>query len=195
MYYYIKGSLAHTAENFAVLDCHGVGYKIYTSQETLKALPELGTEVLLYTYLHVREDIQDLYGFFTTEEQGLFLQLLSVSGVGPKAALSILSVAPAASLVLAVITNQVKVITKAAGVGPKLAQRIILELRDKMKSIDALPENAAPILSESTAHSEAVSALMVLGYSAQDAERATAGLSADMSTEDTVREALKKLMR
>ena len=194
MYYYIKGILVQTAVNFAVLDCHGVGYKIYTSAETLRSLPNAGSEVLLYTYLYVREDTQDLYGFFTPEEQGLFLELLSVSGVGPKAALSILSVTTPASFALAVITNQIKVITKASGVGPKLAQRIILELRDKMKNVEILTGDA-PEIADSAAHSEAVSALIVLGYSAQAAENAVSGISGEQKTEDIVREALKKLMK
>ena len=149
---------------------------------------------MLYTYLYVREDTQDLYGFFTSEEHGLFLELLSVSGVGPKAALSILSVVTPASFALAVITNQVKVITKASGVGPKLAQRIILELRDKMKNVE-IPTEDAPEIADSAAHSEAVSALIVLGYSAQDAERAVSGISGELKTEDIVRKALKNLMK
>ena len=194
MYYYIKGKLVLRQESFVVLDCGGVGYKLYTSETTKNALKE-GTDATLYTYLHVREDVFDLYGFFSHDELNMFLQLLSVSGVGPKAALAILSVMTPNTVALAVITNDAKALTKAAGVGAKMAQRIILELKDKLKKAEILPENIAEEVSINDTQSEAVSALMVLGYSQSDAKSAVAKTDASLPTEEIVKLALKKLMR
>ncbi|MDD6735957.1 MAG: Holliday junction branch migration protein RuvA [Clostridiales bacterium] len=194
MYYYIKGKLVLRQESFVVLDCGGVGYKLYTSETTKNALKE-GADATLYTYLHVREDVFDLYGFFSHDELNMFLQLLSVSGVGPKAALAILSVMTPNAVALAVITNDAKALTKAAGVGAKMAQRIILELKDKLKKAEILPENIAEEVSINDTQSEAVSALMVLGYSQSDAKSAVAKTDASLPTEEIVKLALKKLMR
>ena len=194
MYYYIKGKLVLRQESFVVLDCGGVGYKLYTSETTKNALKE-GADATLYTYLHVREDVFDLYGFFSHDELNMFLQLLSVSGVGPKAALAILSVMTPNTVALAVITNDAKALTKAAGVGAKMAQRIILELKDKLKKAEILPENIAEEVSINDTQSEAVSALMVLGYSQSDAKSAVAKTDASLPTEEIVKLALKKLMR
>lgn len=197
MYYYIRGKLAKKDENFVVVDANGVGYKIFTSAYDINKAGEAGSEITMYTYLHVREDIMDLYGFITIEEKNMFICLISVSGVGPKAALAILSVATPASFAAAVITNDVKAITKAAGVGPKLAQRVILELRDKIKKeqlgIDISAEE--DIGGEDTvgAAGEAVSALVVLGYALNDAKRAVAKTDMTKKTEEIVKQALKKL--
>ena len=142
----------------------------------------------------MREDTQDLYGFPTNEELSMFLNLISVSGVGPKAALAILSVATPQELALAIIQKNVKIITKAAGVGPKLAERVILELKNKIKNIDALPEEfAEEVVSDSG--SEAVEALVSLGYSEQEAKKAIGLLDGSLSVEETIKEALKKLMK
>ncbi|MBE7045036.1 MAG: Holliday junction branch migration protein RuvA [Ruminococcaceae bacterium] len=197
MYYYIKGIFIQKYENFIVVEAGGIGYRIYTPASVLDNLPPQGKEVRLFTHFHVREDTQDLYGFLTEEEKNLFLQLLSVSGVGPKVALAILSVNTTASFAMAVITNDVKTITKAPGVGPKVAQRIILELRDKMKTVDAAPdqETAQVLLQNENERSEAVSALIVLGYPASEAKKTVASLPQDLGTEDLIREALKKLMK
>lgn len=197
MYYYIKGIFIQKYENFIVVEAGGIGYRIYTPASVLDNLPPQGKEVCLFTHFHVREDTQDLYGFLTEEEKNLFLQLLSVSGVGPKVALAILSVNTTASFAMAVITNDVKTITKAPGVGPKVAQRIILELRDKMKTVDAAPdqETAQVLLQNENERSEAVSALIVLGYPASEAKKTVASLPQDLGTEDLIREALKKLMK
>lgn len=195
MFYYIKGTLALKGENFAVVDAGGVGYKIYTSANALGKLGEAGRTVQLFTHLYVKEDIQDLYGFPTNEELSMFLQLISVSGVGPKAALSILSVTTPERFALAVMSNDKKTITQAAGVGPKLAERVILELRDKIKTSDALPRDIAQTDFDAGAVSEAVSALTVLGYSPEEAAKAVTGLDDSLSLEDMVREALKKLMK
>lgn len=196
MFYYIKGNLALKGENFAVIETGGVGYKIYTSSSSLEILGAIGTDTVMYTHLYVREDIMDIYGFSTQEELTMFLHLISVSGVGPKAALSILSVATPAKFAIAVITGDTKIITKAQGVGPKLAQRVILELKDKIKNEDAAGDLGGFDDAEYTdTLSEAVSALMVLGYAQNDAQRAAARLDASMPVEQLVKEALKQLMK
>ena len=195
MYYFIKGRYVTRGENFAVVENNGIGYKIHTSESVLSKLLNTIGDVTLYTYLNVREDAMDLYGFLTNEELSMFLNLLSVSGVGPKAALAVMSVTTPERFALAVITNDVKTITKAAGVGPKLAQRVILELKDKLKSTQI---DAGAVGSDeedlTDARSEAVSALAVLGYSVAEARRTVASLS-DMSVEELVKEALKRLMK
>ena len=177
MYYYIKGTLVQKNDNYIVVDANGVGYMIYTSLNSMQNTGEIGKKITIYTYLHVREDVMDLFGFTTIEEKNMFMQLISVSGVGPKAALSILSVTTPAKFAVAVITNDVKTITKASGVGPKMAQRVILELKDKMKTDELeidLEDESDDILSDN--RSEAISALVVLGYSSNDAQKALAGL-------------------
>ena len=195
MYYYIKGILALKGENFAVVDAGGVGYKIFTSANVLATLGAPGSTIQLFTHLHIKEDAHDLFGFPTNEELGLFLQLLSVSGVGPKAALAILSVNTPERFALAVLTGDKKAITPAAGVGPKLAERIILELKDKMKGMDSLPSGVSEVDFDAGAVSEAISALSVLGYSHEEAARAVSDLDESLPLEDLVREALKKLMK
>lgn len=195
MYYYIKGELVLRKDSFAVIDNGGVGYKLYASAKTLDSFRE-GDRVTLYTYLNVHEDVFDLYGFATEDEHSMFLNLLSVSGVGPKAALAVLSVATPKELALAVITKNAKLLTQASGVGAKMAQRIILELADKLKNSEILPDGEAAEKPISTsAQSEAVSALIVLGYSQNEAKSAVSGIDATLKTEEIVRLALAKLMR
>ena len=195
MYYYIKGELALTKENFAVIDCGGVGYKLYASQKTLESF-RVGDKVTMYTYLNVHEDVFDLYGFADEDEHTMFLHLLSVSGVGPKAAISVLSAVTPKELALAVITKDAKILTKAQGVGAKMAQRIILELADKLKNSEILPAEAMAEEAVSTnSQSEAVSALIVLGYSQNDAKNAVSGIDGTLTTEEIVKRALIKLMR
>ena len=196
MYYYLKGELVLKQDNFAVVDIGGVGYKIYTSQLSQEAVA-LGNEVMFYTYVYVREDILDIYGFVSKDELSMFLHLLSVSGVGPKAALAILSVVTPNQLVLAVMTNDAKTLTKASGVGAKMAQRVILELKDKLKNAEIVPEEivsggAEAIMDNSAL--EAVSALTVLGYSQNEAKNAVAKIDPTLSTEEIVKQALMKLM-
>lgn len=196
MYYYLKGELVLKQDNFAVVDIGGVGYKIYTSQLSQEAAA-LGNEVMFYTYVYVREDILDIYGFVSKDELSMFLHLLSVSGVGPKAALAILSVVTPNQLVLAVMTNDAKTLTKASGVGAKMAQRVILELKDKLKNAEIVPEEivsggAEAIMDNSAL--EAVSALTVLGYSQNEAKNAVAKIDLTLSTEEIVKQALMKLM-
>lgn len=177
-----------------VVDANGVGYMIYTSLASLENAGEIGNEITVYTYLHVREDVMDLFGFTALEEKNLFMQLISVSGVGPKAALAILSVTTPAKFAAAVITNDVKAITKAAGVGPKMAQRVILELKDKVKT-DNLPlDNDEPEYIESDSAGEAVSALVVLGYSVSDAQKTVSGIDPKLGVEEIIKRALSKLL-
>lgn len=194
MYYYIKGELILKDAGFVVVDNNGIGYKIFTSGYTMANLSE--KIVTLYTYLHVREDVFDLYGFSTNEELSMFLNLISVSGVGPKAALSILSVMSPMSLAAAIITGDAKALTKANGVGAKMAQRVILELKDKLKNADIIPDSLTKEeVINSGSPEEAVSALMVLGYSQNDAKRAVASVDQSLSTEEIITLALKKIMK
>ena len=195
MYYYIKGTLVQKNDNYIVVDANGVGYMIYTSLNSMKNTGEVGKKITIYTYLHVREDVMDLFGFTTIEEKNMFMHLISVSGVGPKAALSILSVTTPAKFALAVITNDVKTITKASGVGPKMAQRVILELKDKMKTDELeidLEDESDDILSDN--RSEAISALVVLGYSSNDAQKAVKGIDGTLSVEEIIKKALAGLL-
>lgn len=196
MFYYLKGELVLKQENFAVLDIGGVGYKIYTSQVSLDSVTP-GSDVTFYTYVYVREDILDIYGFTTNDELTMFNHLLSVSGVGPKAALAILSVVTPSQLVLAILTDDAKTLTKAAGVGAKVAQRVILELKSKLKNTEIVPDEiigASVDISTGDNALEAVSALTVLGYSQQEAKKAVAKVDASLSTEEIIKQALLKLM-
>ena len=131
MFYYVEGKVALIEQSLCVIDCAGVGYACHTSQNTISQV-KMGETARLYTYLYVREDIFDLYGFADAEELNCFKMLIGVSGVGPKAALAILSVAPPSRLALSIITGEEKLLTQAPGIGKKTAQRIVLELRDKM---------------------------------------------------------------
>lgn len=196
MYYYIKGKLALRGENYIVIDAHGVGYMIYTSLNTIQNVGVQGSEVTVYTYLNVREDAHELYGFATLEEKTLFMQLLSVSGVGAKVALSVLSVLTPAAFAQAVIFDDIKAITKAPGVGPKVAKRIVLELKDKIKKADIEAGGKAESINEagSDSRSEAISALLVLGYSITDAQSAVAGVDASLTVEEIIKQALVRLM-
>ena len=207
MFYYINGSLAHLESNLAVLDVGGVGYKLTISGTTYDAMPPRSYSnpptVKLFTYLAVREDDMELFGFATQTELASFKMLISVSGVGPKAAMSILSLLTPEKFALAVCTDDRKTIAKANGIGPKTAARIILELKDKMmkESGGALPEpgdtpaaaSAAPSRSKL---SEAVDALVVLGYSRAEAMNVLKDVdTAALELEEIIRVSLKKLMK
>ncbi len=191
MYDYIKGKLARKAENYAVVEANGVGYKILTTQSSLANVKE--GEVTFYTYLYVREDIFDLYGFSTTEERSAFELLISVSGVGPKAAVAILSVVTASELAIAIVTNQPKTITAAQGVGNKMAQKIILELKDKIKNQDikASSYSAAPVAEED----DTINALVALGYNQAEIITALRDVPADFTVEEKIKYGLKNLMK
>ena len=201
MFYYVDGTVSVLQTGLAVIDCCGVGYACHASQNTISRL-KIGTKARLLTYLNVREGIFELYGFIDEEEMSCFEMMIGVSGVGPKAALSILSVAPPDRLALSIITGDEKMLTQAPGIGKKIAQRIVLELRDKMskeqlESASAASPVAAADLSGGVNHTqEAVAALMVLGYTQAEALHAmkqidTAGMEAD----EIIRQCLKKLVK
>ena len=197
MYYSITGK-AMLKENFAVIYAGGVGYRIYTSNTTMSKITN-NEEVTLYTYLNVKEDLMQLFGFITEEELNTFKMLIGVSGVGPKMALSILSVLLPTEFAMSVITQDAKAITRAHGVGKKLAEKIIVELKDKLKGVELsdVAEESGKNMSYSQDNniiSEAINALMVLGYSSIEAKRAVLA-SADEadSLEDVVKKALKRV--
>ncbi len=207
MFYYISGNLTHLETGFAVLDVGGVGYKLTISGTTYDAMPPRAynnpPQVKLYTYLAVREDDIELFGFATQTELASFKMLITVSGVGPKAAMAVLSFLTPEKFALAVCTDDKKTIAKANGIGPKTAARIILELKDKMlkESGGELPSGgAAPIAVQPSGGrgklSEAVDALIVLGYSRAEAMSALKDVDlATMELEEIIRVALKKLMK
>lgn len=202
MFYYVQGKVALVEQSLCVIDCAGVGYACHTSQNTISQV-KMGETARLYTYLYVREDIFDLYGFADAEELNCFKQLIGVSGVGPKAALAILSVAPPSQLALSIITGEEKLLTQAPGIGKKIAQRIVLELRDKMskEQLESAKGGAVSLELPATGDAqvnhtqEAIAALMVLGYAQSEALQALKGL--DLSeypdAESIIRVCLKRL--
>ncbi len=199
MFYYVSGTVAHKAPYLAVIDCGGVGYACRTTAYTLSGL-NTGEKGKLYTYLNVREDAMELYGFSTEQEKSCFEMLLGVSGVGPKAALSILSAAAPERLALSIITGDEKALTAAPGVGKKIAQRIILELKDKLAKEQAAAGGeqyggGAAVIPENKA-SEASAALAVLGYGQADIAAALCGIDMESLTlEQVIKQALKKMMK
>lgn len=207
MFYYISGKLALATPSFAVIDAGGVGYKLTISENTYNSLPPRHTvdnpQAKLYTYMAVREDGIELFGFASETELSSFKMLLSVSGVGPKAAISILSLLTPERFALAVCTEDRKTISKAVGIGPKTAARIILELKDKLLKETDLNEAANASIESVTAPktnsgklSEAQDALMVLGYSRSEALSALKNI--DTQTDDLetiIKKALKQLMK
>lgn len=196
MYYSLTGKLLTMQTGFAVIDCGGVGYKCLTTLTTLSCLPPVGESVTLYTHLNVREDALDLYGFYTLEELEAFRRLIGVSGVGPKSALALLSDMTPDKLSLSIVSGDVKTLTRAPGIGPKAAQRIILELKDKIDS-QSLSSGMATVASQlqedASAMSEAVAALCALGYSQTQAAQALAGLSPELAVDELIRHGLKKI--
>ena len=201
MFYYIKGTVAHIEPHLAVLDCGGVGYACRTTTYTLSQIKK-GDQAKLFTYLSVREDAMDLYGFASQEELKLFRQLISVSGVGPKAALGILSSTSPANLAMSIITGDEKALTAAQGVGKRIAQRVILELKDKLakgQAISSSGENisvpAMTIIPQNKL-SEASAALAVLGYSQAEINVALKGVDIDgQPLEQIIRMALKNMVK
>ena len=196
MIYNVRGTLTYTDINYAVVECGGVGFKCFVSMTTLKELPSLGKETNLYTYLAVREDAMDLFGFATQQELDAFKLLITVSGVGPKAAMAVLSVLPPDRLSIAVSSGDVKSIQSAQGVGKKTAERIVLELKDKMLGI--APSNAAAVQSVQAVASnsdaqEAVEVLVSLGFNQSDAATVVGAMDKGLSVDDMIRKGLKQL--
>ncbi len=188
----ITGTVEYVDENSAVIDTGGVGYRAYMSPANLSRI-SAGQQVKIHTFLRVAEGIMDLYGFLTREELSMFKLIISVSGAGPKAGLAVLSVMTPAQLALSVVTDDYKSITKAQGVGPKLAQKIVLELKDKMKNNDLVGGAVSESIDfavPSSSGNDAVEALMVLGYSQGEAMRAVASAGEGLSTEEAIKKAL-----
>ena len=199
MFYYLSGTVGHVEPYLAVIDCGGVGYACRTTTYTLSTLKK-GEKAKLYTHLNVREDAMELYGFSTQEERNLFELLISVSGVGPKAALSILSASAPANLALSIITGDEKALTCAPGIGKKIAQRVILELKDKLAKgqteFSAGGVAGAPVaVIPDNKLSEASAALAVLGYSQGEINVALKGADLEQPLEEVIRQALKKMVK
>ena len=199
MYAYIKGSLEDKASNYVVIEAMGIGYKIFMGETAIDGIGNIGDNVKVYTHYHVREDDISLYGFKTNEELRMFELLISVSGVGAKSALTILSNIEPSSFALAVITNDVNKIKSLPGIGPKGAQRIILELKDKIETDEAVSTEGSIDIKNISANNEnvneAISALQVLGYSKKEIEKALEKADANMSIEDLIKYALKNLSK
>ena len=198
MFYSLTGKLIHTEAYLAVVECGGVGYRCMTSLTTLSCLPPAGERVTLYTHLNVREDALDLFGFYSMNELDAFKKLIGVSGVGPKSALAILSDMTPDRLALCIASGDAKSLTRAPGVGVKLAQRLILELKDKISKAElasGVGEAAVQIGADGSGMNEAAAALCTLGYSQSQAAEARAGLAADLPVDELIRQALKKVAR
>ena len=197
MYAYIKGSLEVKTRGYIVIDVNGIGYKIFMSETAIAELGEIGQVVKVHTYLKVKEDEMSLYGFNTNEELRMFELLLSVSGIGAKSAINILSNITPSSFALAVITNDVAKIKALPGIGPKGAQRIILELKDKLnkqQDIEEVEKKAEKVM-DTQKYNEAISALQVLGYSKKEIEKALQGINEELTVEEIIKLGLKNLAR
>ncbi len=201
MLYSVKGELIHVEPKMAVVCCGGVGFRLQITMNTARQLPSIGGETMLYTYMNVREDAIELFGFADQGELNCFKMLTGISGVGPKVGLSILSELTPERVALAVASGDYKSLTKASGVGPKLAQRIVLELKDKVggnlttTASAGMDMPAAVAVSASSNATQAVEALTVLGFTAGEASAAVGKLDSAQPVEVLVRDALKMLAR
>ena len=198
MFAYIKGSLEEKGTNYVVVENGNIGYKIFMSNMSINEIGELGTNVNVYTHYYVREDNISLYGFLSHEELKMFELLLSVSGIGAKSAIAMLSNITPAGFAVAIISNNVALLKKIPGIGPKTAQRIILELQDKLKAEQELTkeekQEEIKIVNNSENVEEAMQALQILGYNKKEIEKAIQKMHIDeMSTEDIIKNALKLL--
>lgn len=200
MFYSLTGKIVYTDYTRIAVSCSGIAFDVTTSVNSLMKLGNVGDTATVYTHLAVREDGAELFGFADQEELSYFRMLISVSGVGPKAAVAILSVLTPEMLALSITAGDVKSITRAQGVGPKIAQRIIIELKDKVSKL--VPERintgkiatAAQILRNADSE-EAVNALMALGYTHSEAASAVSGIDASAGVEEIVKQALRNLAR
>lgn len=196
MFAYIDGKIADKANNYVVIDNGGIGYKIYMSPTTIEKLPDIGESKKVYTYYYVREDNISLYGFLSNEELRMFELLLSVSGIGAKSAVQILASITPSEFALAVISNDVSKIVKIPGIGNKTAARIILELKDKLKTESAISKNekVEQAINEDDKDNEAITALQVLGYTRKEIEKALEHVdTSNASVEEIIRKALSIL--
>jgi Holliday junction DNA helicase RuvA len=201
MYSYIRGELVEIGEDLAVVEAGGIGYNLRIPGKMTDHLPPVGELVKIYTYLYVREDAMLLYGFLTKDDLNVFKMLLGVSGIGPKGALSILSAMSCDDLRFAILSDDVKTISQANGIGKKTAQRLIIELKDKLSLEDAFEqkfanEAAVSVSTSSTAKDDAVMALNALGYSAAEALAAVrkVEITEEMDSDDVLKAALKHLL-
>lgn len=201
MFAYIKGTVEEKGNNYVVLDCNDIGYKIFMSNIAINEIGELGTKVKVHTYYYVREDNISLYGFVTKEELRMFELLLSVSGIGAKSAISMLSNITPSSFAFAVISNDVAKLKKIPGIGPKSAQRIILELQDKLKAEQKEfeadnPQIKPEKLSDDDSIKEAKDALQILGYTKKEIDKAFEKIAnTDVSVEELIKKGLVLLAR
>lgn len=199
MFAYIKGVLVENGNGYVVVEANGIGYKIFMSNIGAAALGEEGSVVKVHTHYHVREDDISLYGFATKEELKMFELLIGVSGVGAKSAISMLSAISPSDFALAIISNNVNALKKVPGIGAKTAQRIILELQDKLKNENMVVESENEVISVvkiTPEMEEAFSALQILGYTRRDIEKAFEGTDASgMKLEDVIKLGLKLLSK
>lgn len=198
MIYNVKGVLTYTEPTFAVVECGGVGFKCFVSMNTLQQLTSIGTEVNLFTYMSVREDAMDLFGFYSQDELQAFKLLITVSGVGPKAAVAILSVLTPDRLSVAVSSGDIKSIQAAQGVGKKTAERVVLELKDKMVGLGSVSSSVVADIQSVSANSnaqEAVEVLVSLGFNQSDATTVVGAMDKTLSVDDMIRIGLKQLSK
>ncbi len=199
MFAYIKGSLEIKANNYVIIDVSGIGYKIFMAGSNIDKIGDIGNNVKVYTHYYVREDNISLYGFLTDEELRMFELLISVSGIGAKSAIAMLSEITPTDFALSVISNDVTKLTKIQGIGAKTAQRIILELKDKLKTEQAIEKQDTKIqkvIAEETNYEEAISALQILGYNKKEIEKTLEKLDlTGLLVEDIIRKALGVLGR
>lgn len=195
---YIKGVLAHRGESYIILETGGIGYQIFVSTEVLSKMPGLGQEIKIFTHMSVKDDGISLFGFYSKEEQALFLKLLTVGGIGPKGALGFLSQFSPQEIILAILSSDAKTLSKAPGIGIKTAQRVILELKDKCSTEDAIVMPAdvqQGVDLVGGAKFEAIDAMTALGYSRSEAAKAVGLVVAEgMSVEEILKAALKKMI-
>ena len=197
---YIKGPLAYISDQTAIIDAHGVGYQIHVSPSTLSRLPARGAEVQLFTYMQVSESGQALHGFLTQEELRLFMLLISVSGIGPKVASGILSTLSPSQVIIAIVADDAAALSKAPGVGKKTAQRVLLELRDKIKTAGHLDGDTQEQVTcfttpgQRSEKQDAMDALLALGYGRAEAMQVVLEVAEESMTADIIiRQSLKKL--
>ena len=198
MFAYIKGSLEQKSNNYVVIDVGGIGYKIFMATKAIENLGEIGQVVKVHTHYYVREDNISLYGFNTNEELRMFELLLQVSGIGAKSAIAMLSEISPSSFALAVISDDISQLVKIPGIGKKTAARIVLELKDKLKTEEAITKTEEVKLSITNEEetSEAIAALQVLGYTKREIERALENVDTkNLQLEEIIKQGLKNLAR
>ena len=198
MFAYIKGSLEQKSNNYVVIDVGGIGYKIFMATKAIETLGEIGKVVKVHTHYYVREDNISLYGFNTNEELRMFELLLQVSGIGAKSAIAMLSEISPSSFALAVISDDISQLVKIPGIGKKTAARIVLELKDKLKTEEAITKTEEVKLSITNEEetSEAIAALQVLGYTKREIEKALENVDTkNLQLEEIIKQGLKSLAR